>query len=121
MKQVVDDLYYYPTFWRDTEKKINYRRFFTSNSLICLNIQHEKVFATCHAMIGRWLDRKMIDGIRVDHIDGLYNPSEYLDRLRKLAGNDMVIYIEKILERDEYLPDNWPIEGSTGYDFLGMV
>jgi (1->4)-alpha-D-glucan 1-alpha-D-glucosylmutase len=121
MKQVVDDLYYYPSFWRDTEKKINYRRFFTINSLICLNIQHEKVFAACHAMISRWIDRKMIDGIRVDHIDGLFNPSQYLDRLRILAGDDSVIYVEKILERDEYLPDNWPIEGSTGYDFLGMV
>ncbi len=121
MKQVVDHLYYCPSFWRDTEKKINYRRFFTINSLICLNIQQEKVFTACHAMIARWIDRKMIDGVRVDHIDGLYNPSEYLGRLRKLAGDDAVIYVEKILERDEYLPDNWPIEGSTGYDFLGMV
>jgi (1->4)-alpha-D-glucan 1-alpha-D-glucosylmutase len=121
MRQVIDDLYYYPSFWRDTETKINYRRFFTINSLICLNIQHDYVFKSCHAMIARWIDRKMIDGLRVDHIDGLFNPSEYLERLRKLAGEDLVIYVEKILERDEYLPGNWPIEGSTGYDFLGMV
>jgi (1->4)-alpha-D-glucan 1-alpha-D-glucosylmutase len=121
IRQVVDDLYYYPSFWRDTERKINYRRFFTINSLICMNIQYEKVFNGCHAMIARWLDNNMIDGVRVDHIDGLFNPTQYLERLRKLAGEDKVIYVEKILERDEYLPDGWPIEGSTGYDFLGMV
>lgn len=121
LKRVTDDLYYYPAFWRDTEKKINYRRFFTINSLICVNVQHEHVFDTCHRLIAGWIRRNMIDGVRVDHIDGLFNPTEYLERLRKLTGEDTVIYVEKILERDEYLPSHWPIEGSTGYDFLGMV
>jgi (1->4)-alpha-D-glucan 1-alpha-D-glucosylmutase len=63
----------------------------------------------------------LIDGLRIDHIDGLFNPGEYLKRLRKLAGEDTYILVEKILEKDEEIPADWPVEGSTGYDFLGMV
>jgi (1->4)-alpha-D-glucan 1-alpha-D-glucosylmutase len=121
LKEVIEKLHYYPSFWRDTETKINYRRFFTINSLICLNIQKEEVFSTCHRLIEEWIKNKLIDGLRVDHIDGLYNPTEYLERLRKLAGNEAVIYVEKILEEDETLPGHWPVQGSTGYDFLSLA
>ena len=121
LKAVVDKLHYYPSFWRDTETRINYRRFFTINSLICLNIQNEKVFNFCHLLIEEWLKNKMVDGVRVDHIDGLFNPAEYLERLRKMAGNETAIYVEKILEEDELLPGHWPVQGSTGYDFLSLV
>ncbi len=121
IKEVIEELYYFPSFWRDTEKKINYRRFFTINSLICLNIQNEKVFTRYHQLIEEWVKNKMIDGLRIDHIDGLFNPAEYLDRLRKLVGEGVPLYVEKILEEDETLPGHWPIQGSTGYDFLSLV
>ncbi len=121
LKEVADALYYYPSFWRDTENKINYRRFFTINSLICLNMQNKKVFDKHHRLIEQWIKNKLIDGIRVDHIDGLFNPTEYLERLRNLAGEDVPIYVEKILEEDETLPPHWTVQGSTGYDFLSLV
>ena len=121
LKSVIDKLYYYPSFWRDTETRINYRRFFTINGLICLNIQNEHVFHTCHKLIKKWLDENLIDGLRIDHIDGLFNPTEYLERLRRMAGERTAIYVEKILENEESLPPHWPIQGSTGYDFLSLV
>ncbi len=121
LKEVVDALYYYPCFWRDTETKINYRRFFTINSLICLNMNSEKVFTKYHQLIYKWIQEKLIDGLRVDHIDGLFNPTRYLERLRKLAGPDVPVYVEKILEEDETLPPHWTVQGSTGYDFLSLV
>ncbi|QIA09077.1 malto-oligosyltrehalose synthase [Draconibacterium halophilum] len=121
MKELVSQLYYQPAFWKDTEYKINYRRFFTINGLICVNVQHKEVFSTTHKLIESWLTNKVIQGVRVDHIDGLFNPTEYLERLRNLAGEEPYIVVEKILEEDETIPDNWPVEGTSGYDFLGMV
>ena len=121
LKEIIDALYYYPSYWKDTETKINYRRFFTINGLICVNIQHEHVFEATHKIIAKWIRKGLIDGVRIDHIDGLYNPGEYLERLRNLAGEETYIVVEKILEKDEEIPADWPVEGSTGYDFLGIV
>lgn len=121
LKSIIDALFYYPSFWKDTESKINYRRFFTINGLICVNVQHKHVFDATHKLIANWVKRGLIDGLRIDHIDGLFNPGEYLERLRELAGEDTYIVVEKILEKDEEIPADWPVEGTTGYDFLGMV
>ncbi len=121
MKVVLDNLFYRPTYWKETERLINYRRFFTINGLICLNIQNKNVFKMTHELIQKWIKKKQVDGIRVDHIDGLFNPSEYLQRLRELSGETIHITVEKILEKDERIPENWPVEGTTGYDFLGLV
>ena len=121
MKAVLDQLFYLPTYWKETERMINYRRFFTINGLICLNTQNENVFKTIHELIQKWVKEQRLDGIRVDHIDGLFNPSEYLHRLRGLSGERTHITVEKILEKDERIPDHWPVDGTTGYDFLGFV
>ncbi len=121
MKVVIDQLYYYPSYWKDTEAKINYRRFFTINGLICMNIQDKDVFDATHSLIKKWIQQNKINGLRVDHIDGLFNPTEYLYRLREMTGPGAVILVEKILEEDEKLPEFWPVEGSSGYDFLGLV
>lgn len=120
-KKLTDTLYYSPSFWKASEEKINYRRFFTINSLICMNIQDPEVFEKTHKLIRTWIERGLIKGLRVDHIDGLYDCGEYLDRLRKLAGQTTWIGVEKILGKEESLPREWPVEGTTGYDFLGMV
>jgi malto-oligosyltrehalose synthase/4-alpha-glucanotransferase len=121
MKTLVNALAYLPAYWRITEHKINYRRFFTINNLICINIHDKEVFNSYHKLIKTWVENKMVNGIRVDHIDGLFNPTEYLTRLRNLCGEETYILVEKILERDEKIPDFWPVEGTTGYDFLGLV
>jgi (1->4)-alpha-D-glucan 1-alpha-D-glucosylmutase len=103
----------------DTEQ--NYRRFFAVTGLAGLRVEDEAVFAATHEQIARWLRDDAIDGVRVDHPDGLTDPLGYLVRLRALAPDDAWITVEKILEPGEELPDNWPADGTTGYDALAEV
>jgi malto-oligosyltrehalose synthase/4-alpha-glucanotransferase len=121
IQSIANAQYYRLCNWQETNRKINFRRFFTVNGLICLNIQHEDVFNAYHKYIKELLDKGFIQGLRVDHIDGLYQPEAYLSRLRALAGDDVFIVIEKILESGEEMPVDWPIQGNTGYDFLSTV
>jgi len=107
--------------WKETDRKINYRRFFTVNSLICLNIQDPDVFKAYHEYIFKLLRDGVFQGLRVDHIDGLFDPDAYLELLRESVSNDTYIVIEKILEQGEELPTAWPVQGTTGYDFLATV
>lgn len=118
---IVNKQYYRPCTWQETDKNINYRRFFTINGMICLNIQDEHVFADYHKYVADMVKKGWIQGLRVDHIDGLYDPTTYLQRLRVLAGEDAYITIEKILEPGEQLPAYWPVQGTTGYDFIALV
>jgi maltooligosyltrehalose synthase len=113
--------HYVITPWQETDKRINYRRFFLVNGLICTNVQDNNVFNNYHSLIKRLSDSKIFDGLRVDHIDGLYDPTKYLNDLRSLAGESSYIVVEKILEPGENMPDYWPVQGNSGYDFLGMV
>ena len=103
--------------WKTTEQEINYRRFFTVNDLICLNAQRPEVFTHYHRKLKEWIEQGYVQGVRVDHIDGLLDPAGYLADLRSLLGEEIYIVVEKILEHDETLPD-WPIQGSSGYEFL---
>jgi malto-oligosyltrehalose synthase/4-alpha-glucanotransferase len=121
LKVIANQQYYRLCSWQETDLQINYRRFFTVNSLICLNVQHEEVFEHVHRLIADLLKENIIQGLRIDHIDGLYDPEQYLQRLRALAGDDAYIVVEKILEQVEELPQHWPIQGSTGYDYLAQV
>ncbi len=107
--------------WQDTDKQINYRRFFTVNDLICLNIHDKNVFDGYHQYISYLLTEGIFQGLRIDHIDGLYDPLAYLENIRTLAGSECFIIVEKILEQGERIPDKWPMEGNTGYDFLSLV
>jgi maltooligosyltrehalose synthase len=107
--------------WQDTDRKINYRRFFLVNGLICTNIHLDDVFSDYHQLIGELCAKDIFQGLRVDHIDGLYDPTKYLRDLRKLAGEHCYIIVEKILEPGEEMPRQWPIQGNSGYDFLGLV
>jgi (1->4)-alpha-D-glucan 1-alpha-D-glucosylmutase len=103
----------------DTEQ--NYRRFFAVTTLAGLRVEDEAIFAATHEQIARWLREDAIDGVRIDHPDGLTDPRGYLVRLRALAGDDAWITVEKILEPGEVLPDDWPVDGTTGYDALAEV
>jgi malto-oligosyltrehalose synthase/4-alpha-glucanotransferase len=107
--------------WMETDKKINYRRFFTVNSLICLNIHRKEVFLAYHKYILSLLNDGIFQGLRVDHVDGLFDPSAYLEMLRDVAGEDTYIVVEKILEEGEELPEEWPIQGATGYEYLATL
>lgn len=106
--------------WQETNERINYRRFFTINGLISLNMDKQEVFDRYHKLIKQLLEEDLVQGLRVDHVDGMYDPETYLTQLRGLSGDKTYIIIEKILELDESLPDNWSIEGNTGYDFLAL-
>lgn len=121
IQQLAEEQHYRLCHWQETDHRINYRRFFTVNGLICLNIQDPEVFQSYHQYIKQLLDEGIIQGLRVDHIDGLYDPTGYLENLRQLAGDETYVVVEKILEKEEKLPDDWPVQGNTGYDFLAQV
>jgi (1->4)-alpha-D-glucan 1-alpha-D-glucosylmutase len=106
--------------WRIASRDLGYRRFFDINTLIGLRMEDDRVFAAAHSLIRRWIAEGVVCGIRVDHPDGLRDPTEYLGRLRA-SSPDAWIVAEKILGTDENLPDAWPIEGTTGYDFLNIA
>jgi (1->4)-alpha-D-glucan 1-alpha-D-glucosylmutase len=103
----------------DTEQ--NYRRFFAVTTLAGLRVEDPSVFDATHEEIGRWVRDDGIAGLRVDHPDGLADPLGYLTRLRELAGDDAWLLVEKILETGEELSQEWPVEGTTGYDALTEV
>ncbi|MCF8361440.1 MAG: malto-oligosyltrehalose synthase [Prolixibacteraceae bacterium] len=119
--QLLNEQVYQLCHWQLTHEKINYRRFFTVNGLICLNIQNKKVFEAYHEAILKLAGEGIFQGLRIDHIDGLYDPQGYLKRLRGAAGKETYIVVEKILEHDEVIPADWPVEGATGYSFLATV
>ncbi|MBU1125507.1 MAG: malto-oligosyltrehalose synthase, partial [Candidatus Omnitrophica bacterium] len=108
------------SFWKVASEEINYRRFFTINELISVRVEDKFVFNHTHRLIFQLVREGVFDGLRVDHIDGLYDPTSYLKHLRKRAG-DIYIVAEKILASSERLPVSWPIQGSTGYDFMNYV
>ncbi len=108
-------------FWKVAAEEINYKRFFTINELISVRVDIGEVFDYTHSLLLRLLDEKKFHGFRVDHVDGLYDPAGYLKRLRDRAGGDCYIVIEKILELEENIPLDWPVQGATGYDFMNFV
>lgn len=121
MKELLIGLYYLPCYHRETASRINYRRFFTVNSLICLQMEKEAVFKDYHGKIKELCDKQLIQGLRIDHIDGLADPEIYLKRLRENFGDDCYTVAEKILGTEEQLPASWALQGTTGYDFTAMV
>lgn len=121
LHSLLDKQFYQLCHWQLSEKKINFRRFFTVNDLICLSMERQEVFDKYHEFIKQLNDQKLLQGLRVDHVDGLFNPDGYLENLRKLAGEEAYLVVEKILEGEENLPEYWQIQGNSGYDFLAWV
>ena len=116
---VVARQHYLPAFWKRAGRHLNYRRFFDINTLAGLQADVPGVFEDTHGLILELLSAGSIDGLRVDHIDGLRDPLGYLERLRNEGAPYVVV--EKILEPGEELPGAWPVDGTTGYDFLNTV
>ncbi len=121
LKNYLSIQHYLPVHWQTTSRKINYRRFFTINGMICLNMHLDKVRELYHRYCLKLTKKGIFSGLRIDHIDGIYQPGNYLEWLRKQVGKDTFIIVEKILEKDEKLPDYWPVQGTTGYEFLAAV
>lgn len=121
LRELLGQQYYAFYYWREAETRINYRRFFTVNGLIALRMEDDKVFNEYHRFVHQLYQEGLIQGLRIDHIDGLYGPGGYIKRLRALFGDDCYIIAEKILAGNETLPREWELQGSTGYEFLGEV
>ncbi len=121
LDDLLADQFFRLAFWKVGAEELNYRRFFTVNELICLRIEDIKVFQKTHSLIAHLVKAGQIQGLRIDHLDGLYDPDHYLRRLRTKCGDDIYVVVEKILEREETLPEDWPIQGTSGYDFLNQM
>src|SRR5579875_1666430 len=117
---VLEHQNYRLAFWRTAEQDLGYRRFFDVNTLVGLRQENQRVFADTHALLLKWLHEGVLDGVRVDHPDGLRDPKLYFKRLRENA-EDVWIVAEKILEPGERLRQDWSIDGTTGYDYLNQA
>jgi (1->4)-alpha-D-glucan 1-alpha-D-glucosylmutase len=120
LDRLMSQQYYRLSFWKVATEEINYRRFFNINELISLRIEDPRVFDVTHALVFQLMREGQITGLRIDHIDGLYDPAAYLKRIREKTG-DFYIVVEKILDLDERLPQDWPVSGTTGYDFANYL
>jgi (1->4)-alpha-D-glucan 1-alpha-D-glucosylmutase len=107
--------------WRDAPRELSYRRFFEITGLVGLRVEDPEVFADAHRLVLDLVRDGRVDGLRIDHVDGLADPKAYLEQLREAAGPDTYIVVEKILGEGEQLPDDWPISGTTGYEFIGAL
>ncbi|MEL6902040.1 MAG: malto-oligosyltrehalose synthase [Cyanobacteria bacterium J06606_4] len=120
LNKLLKKQFYQLAFWKAAAETLNYRRFFTVNELICLNAQDPTVFKQTHKLIQQLVEENKITGLRVDHIDGLYDPLTHLQQLSE-ASKGTYTLVEKILEATETLPEQWPIQGTSGYEFLTCV
>ncbi|HZA41813.1 MAG TPA: malto-oligosyltrehalose synthase [Actinomycetota bacterium] len=113
---LLESQHYRLAFWR-TDLELNYRRFFDINDLVALRMEEPEVFDHVHDLALQLIEDGELDGLRIDHVDGLHNPEAYLSRLRERAP-DAYILVEKILGTGETLPRSWPVDGTTGYEWL---
>jgi (1->4)-alpha-D-glucan 1-alpha-D-glucosylmutase len=120
LDEFLSQQYYRLAYWKTADQQLGYRRFFDVNTLIGLRVEREFVFDETHALIVKWLKQGVLDGVRVDHPDGLRDPLQYFQRLRDRAPEAWIVG-EKILEPGEWLRKDWPIEGTSGYDFLNVA
>jgi (1->4)-alpha-D-glucan 1-alpha-D-glucosylmutase len=120
LRELLDAQHYRLTWWRNAATELNWRRFFDITSLIGIRVEDPAVFDATHAVITRLVAEGLVDGLRVDHPDGLADPRGYLRRLAAATSGAWVV-VEKILEASERLPDDWPCAGTTGYDVLRLV
>lgn len=120
LDRLLTEQYFRLAHWKVAGEEINYRRFFTINGLISLHTEDERVFNYVHSLVLKLIQEGKIDGLRIDHIDGLYDPEAYLVRLQEHTPQ-VYITVEKILQHNEKLSSAWEIEGTTGYDFLNYV
>lgn len=119
LKRLLEHQFYRLEPWTQAGKESNYRRFFNINELIAIHIEKKTVFDLHHKLAFELLAAGKVQGLRIDHPDGLWDPATYLARVR--AQNPALIWVEKILDFDEPLPETWEVSGTVGYDFLNAL
>ncbi len=126
MARFLDAQHWRAVHWRLAPRLLNWRRFFDVTDLASVRVERATVFDDVHAVLRRWLHDdelggRVVQGVRVDHVDGLVDPQRYLERLRHLVGPDRLLVVEKILAADEALPASWPVDGTTGYEVTARI
>ena len=125
LERLLAEQFYVLTYWQNVNEEINYRRFFTITDLVGVRVEDPLVFDATHALVKRLAELPVVDALRIDHIDGLRDPLAYLNRLKEqlttAAARQVSIFVEKILARTEQLPSDWPVAGTTGYEFLNAL
>ncbi|ABC93447.1 putative maltooligosyl trehalose synthase protein (plasmid) [Rhizobium etli CFN 42] len=109
------------THWKDAARHLSYRRFFEVTGLVGTRVEDPPVFDDLHRLVLELVREGKVQGLRIDHVDGLAEPKAYLDRLRAAVGADIYIVVEKILGASEVLPESWPVAGTTGYEFIAAL
>ncbi|MFT3781967.1 MAG: malto-oligosyltrehalose synthase [Nibricoccus sp.] len=122
---LIEKQHYRLARWKTGAHEINYRRFFAIDTLVGLHMEKSDVFRECHELLGRLVREGKVAGLRIDHIDGLRQPEDYLQRLQTLdrpdASKPLYVVVEKILAREEVLPERWQAHGTTGYEFIAQL
>jgi len=124
IERVVEAQHWRPASWKVAADEINYRRFFDINGLAALRMEHAGTFADAHELVFDLIARGAVDGLRLDHVDGLFDPLGYCDLLRsraELRGEPLYLVIEKILAPHETLRPRWNVDGTTGYEFMNAI
>jgi (1->4)-alpha-D-glucan 1-alpha-D-glucosylmutase len=131
LEDLLDEQHYRLAYWRLGLQQLNYRRFFEITQLAGVRMEDPKVFHRAHLLIAQLLGQGQVDGLRIDHPDGLRDPATYFHRLQALFPHHAssaarrpergYVLVEKILSRGESLPDDWPVAGTTGYEFLTLL
>lgn len=107
--------------YHTASQQLSYRRFFEITGLVGMRVEDERVFDDTHRLVLELVEAGLVDGLRIDHVDGLADPKAYLEMLRRETGDDILIVVEKILAGGEDLPQDWPVSGTTGYEFITAI
>lgn len=121
VSQIHDQQPYRLMSWREAKSDLSYRRFFEVTGLVGVRVEDPAIFDDTHRLILELVRSGAVDGLRMDHIDGLSDPAAYLSRLREEVGPDCYLVVEKILGPGEQLPGEWPVSGTTGYEFIASL
>jgi (1->4)-alpha-D-glucan 1-alpha-D-glucosylmutase len=129
LERLLAEQFYVLAYWQNLNQEINYRRFFTITDLVGMRVEDPFVFEATHSLILRMVEQNTVSALRIDHIDGLRDPLSYLNRLNERIAappesspqTDIPVYVEKILARTERLRADWPVAGTTGYDFMNAL
>ena len=122
LHRLLEAQHYRLAYWRVAADEVNYRRFFDINELAGLRVDREDLFELTHHRVFEWIERGQVHGLRIDHIDGLADPRSYCQRIRqRFLDRRLYLVVEKILARHEKLRPDWPVDGTTGYEFLNLV
>ncbi len=129
LERLIEAQHYRLAYWQVARDIINYRRFFDVSELVSLRAEDPAVFKATHDRILQMVNRGEVTGLRIDHVDGLRDPAGYLERLQAALSdqdaaerrNGFYVVVEKILALDEQIPDDWPVDGTSGYDFLNVL